>query len=113
MGLAIMERKTIVVATDFSRYPGGRYSADGPNSGERFRAEFLGPALAGSEKVVVVLDDVRGYGSSFLEEAFGGLVRHGVNAEELLGKLELVSKKDNSLIVEIRQYVEDQAKRQK
>ena len=109
--MAIMERKTIVVSTDFSRYPRGRYSADGPNSGERFRTEFLGPALAGSGKVIVVLDDVRGYGSSFLEEAFGGLVREGLNAEELLSKLELVSKKDNSLIVEIQQYVKDQARR--
>lgn len=69
----------ITVAEDFSRYPGGRYRQDGQFSGEEFRDDFLVPALerarAKGGRVVVVLDGVTGYPSSFLEEAFGGLVR--------------------------------------
>src|SRR5271170_4668971 len=59
--------------------PGGRYISDGPFSGEWFRNEILGPAVAAAleseDKVKVELDGTAGYGSSFLEEAFGGLIR--------------------------------------
>ncbi len=72
---------TIVVARDFSRYPGGRYEADGDFSGEAFRNEKLLPALrrglATGHVVIVDIDGAAGYPSSFLEEAFGGLVREG------------------------------------
>jgi hypothetical protein len=72
----------IEVGADFSRTPGGRYINDGPDSGQLFRDRFLVPALRKSiergEKLVVVLDGPRGYLSSFLEEAFGGLIRYGL-----------------------------------
>lgn len=72
---------TIVVARDFSRYPGGRYKVDGEFSGEAFREEKLVPALREANdtrgRVVVDIDGAAGYPSSFLEEAFGGLVREG------------------------------------
>lgn len=68
-------KKTIVIAKDFSRSPSGRYHPDdGPFSGQRFRDEFLYPALLVDE-VEVNLDGVLTLGSSFLDEAFGGLVR--------------------------------------
>jgi len=67
--------KTIKIATDYSDTPLGRYPSDGEYSGERFREEFLRPALQDNDKVVVDIDGVEGYGSSFLEESFGGLVR--------------------------------------
>src|SRR6266487_211951 len=67
--------KTIKIAADYSDTPLGRYPTDGDFSGERFREEFLRPALTEADSVTVVIDDVEGYGSSFLEEAFGGLVR--------------------------------------
>lgn len=70
-----MADKIINIATDFSKTPGGRYVTDGPSSGEDFRERFLIPALAEGGVVVVELDGTRGYPSSFLEEAFGGLVR--------------------------------------
>jgi hypothetical protein len=80
----------INIAKDFSRYPSGRVVSDGPNSGEKFRKDFLVPALRSSEKVVVVLDGVRGYPSSFTEEAFGGLVRdEGFKEDELLSRIEI------------------------
>lgn len=67
----------IKIATEFSDTPLGRYLTDSNVSGERFRDEFLVPALRAEQQVVVDIDDTEGYGSSFLDEAFGGLVRKG------------------------------------
>lgn len=64
---------------DFSDYPAGRSTKDGPDNGSRFRDEVLVPAIREAIKshdvVAVELDDVKSFGSSFLEEAFGGLIR--------------------------------------
>ena len=92
----------ISIAADFSRFPAGRYYSDGLQSGERFRKELLIPAFSSPGKVVIELDGTLGYGSSFLEEAFGGLVRHhGLNAEEIISRMELRSVEDPSLVQEI------------
>lgn len=104
-----MENKVINIERNFSRYPAGRYLEDGPYSGQRFREEFLVPALeTGADKVIIELDGARGYGSSFLEEAFGGLVRAGYSANDLLSRLELKGQ-DSSLLEEIKGYINDQA----
>lgn len=79
----------INIAKDFSAYPAGRDENDGPFNGTKFREEFLVPKIREAVenpdgKVVVVLDGVRSFGSSFLEEAFGGLVRvHGFSQRDL------------------------------
>ncbi len=68
----------ITIATDFSSTPAGRYKEDGEFSGQCFREGFLIPNLENANKdnpLIVNLNDAEGYGSSFLEEAFGGLVR--------------------------------------
>jgi hypothetical protein len=84
---------TIRIADQFSDVPAGRYRTDGQFSGERFRDEFLVPALAKEDEVTVEIDGVAGYGSSFLEEAFGGLVRlRHFSAEQLKRKLKIVSR---------------------
>jgi hypothetical protein len=70
-----MSVKVINIGKDFTRIPGGRYRKYGPYSGEEFREEVLVPALKGHDCVTVYLDDVETYMSSFLEEAFGGLIR--------------------------------------
>jgi len=83
MGSAVMTSaatdRTILIADEFSRYPGGRFREDGPNSGEEFRDDLLVPALnearVAGGTVFVELDGTAGYASSFVEEAFGGLVR--------------------------------------
>jgi hypothetical protein len=80
--------KMISIVKHFSENPGGRYRTDGPNSGERFRDEVLVPALRLGEKIEVDLDGALGFGSSFLEEAFGGLVREaGYKPAELLRRI--------------------------
>ena len=53
---------------------------------------------------MIDLDGVRGFGSSFLEEAFGGLVRKGYPPEMVLGTFTLRSS-DPSLVMEIEDYV--------
>lgn len=98
-----MDSIMIDIAKDFSRAPAGRFVSDGPNSGERFRSDFLVPNLNLHDRVVVVLDGTRGLGSSFLEEAFGGLRRIGFSKDLLQSKIELISK-DSSLISEIKSY---------
>lgn len=75
-----MSELEIKIARDFSRYPGGRYRADGKYSGEEFRDDVLVPLLLDAKRqnksITVELDGAAGYPSSFLEEAFGGLVRN-------------------------------------
>ena len=95
------------IAKDFTRYPSGRYEKNGNTSGEAFRKRFLEGPLAKGEAVTIELDGTIGYGSSFLEEAFGGLIRAlGISSSELVGKLMLVST-DDVLLDEIRQYIDE------
>lgn len=76
-----MGQDMLIAVADFSTYPSGRDSRDGDFNGTRFREEILVPAvksaLADESKVVVSLANVMSFGSSFLEEAFGGLIRDG------------------------------------
>lgn len=97
----------VIELKEYSLYPGLRYERLGADSGERFRDEVLIPKLGQNSEVTVVLDGVLSApGSSFLEEAFGGLVRKGVPAE-VVRAIKLVSVDDPALIDEIKEYVED------
>ncbi|MEX0142011.1 STAS-like domain-containing protein [Janthinobacterium sp. AD80] len=87
-----MQDTMISIPKNFSENPAGRYRTDGPNSGQRFREDWLLPALQSSSRVTVDLDGALGFGSSFLEEAFGGLVRAGFKGRDLHDKLEILSK---------------------
>lgn len=64
----------INVVKDFSKKPYGRYPNEG-DCGQTFRREKLAPALKDHDKVHVILDGYNRYGRSFLDEAFGGLIR--------------------------------------
>lgn len=76
-----MPSSRLSIAEDFASVPGGRLRRNGPYSAEDFRDRVLIPALrrAIEENTLlkVILDGTAGYGSSFLEELFGGLVRAG------------------------------------
>lgn len=86
------EVKIIDISRDFSRVPAGRHKMDSDHSGEVFRDALLAPALRKYEHVKVVLDDTEGFGSSFLEEAFGGLIRYcGFTKDYLASHLSLVA----------------------
>jgi len=98
---------SISVTKQFSEYPAGRYRADGAYSGEVFRDDLLVPLLAKNDVVEIDLDGAMGYGSSFLEEAFGGLVRkHQFTARHLHEKLRFKSNEEPSLIEEIWIYID-------
>lgn len=99
--------KTINIADEFSKFPGPRFKELGKYSGEEFRESFLIPALNENQLIRIVFDGAMGYGSSFLEEAFGGLVRAGYKKEDLISRLELISEEDPSLISDIHEYIED------
>ncbi len=86
------------IANDFSKTPAGRTrQAHGKHSGETFRETLLEPQLRAainrSSKLKVILDGTAGYPASFLDEAFGGLVRKGRFSKHEMRE---------SLIVEVR-----------
>ncbi|MCK9798965.1 STAS-like domain-containing protein [Pseudomonas sp. MAFF 302030] len=57
------------------------------------------------EKIVVYLDGARGYGSSFLEEAFGGIARK--YPPELVESLIVFDSRDFNLIQRIKSYIHE------
>ena len=83
----------INLARDFSRFPAGRYRQDGEWSGQRFREDILEPSLRANELTSVVIGGtVAGIPSSFIDEAFGGLVREsGFTYKYLRSHLMIVS----------------------
>ena len=99
-----LSKGVIVVPRDFSFFPAGRTAEDGPYSGEYLRS-LIFDGLNQHEEVVVDLRGTLGYGSSFLEECFGGLVtKKNLNAESLQRRLSFVTD-DPSLEMEIRSYI--------
>lgn len=100
-----MTQPVVNVVRDFSKYPAGRYIEDGPASGQLFRDKFLLPALKEARGLTIELDGTRGYGSSFLEEAFGGVVRAGFAPNIVKQTFTLISD-DESLVEEIHDYIE-------
>jgi len=93
-------------------FPGPRYrtlekgaQGNSSSSGEDFR-DWIEDELRKSESLTIDLDGTVGYGSSFLEEAFGGLIRAGYASEIVLG-IELISFEEPELIDEIKKYIND------
>ncbi len=84
-----MTTKTILIAEDYAKTPAGRYRDDGPFSGEKFREEWLIPALNDGNDLIIDLNGTLGFGSSFLEEAFGGLVRKGFTGKDLKERIKI------------------------
>lgn len=104
--------RQLKVASAFSVTPGPRYAHEGKFSGQSFRNDVLFPefreAFNAGEKLCVDLDDVCGFGTSFLEESFGGLIReNGYTLSDLEKTLEYVSNDDPELIEEIKKYAKD------
>jgi len=101
---------TINIAKDFTRYPGGRYPADGEGNGTDFREKFLLPVLQKKERSTVLLNGAVGYPSSFLDEAFAGLVReNGFSSSDILRAFDFVATDPgfDHYIDMIKNYVRD------
>lgn len=100
---------TISIASDFSKFPGGRNEFDGHNNAQRFKKEVLLPALEKYDHIVIDFEGIAGVGSSFLEETFGGLIRDdGYTADEIYGKIEFATRQGR--IDEIKSYIDDAQK---
>ena len=95
----------VSVARDFTRFPAGRYKRNGETSGEAFRERFLEEPIRRGERVTVDLDGTVGYGSSFLEEAFGGLVRSLKQPAQLILNHLAIQSSDPSLAEEVESYI--------
>ena len=99
---------SINIAKEFSDAPGGRYIKEGPFSGEEFRKNLLKPryldAVKNKEVLSINFDGSFGYSTSFLEEAFGGLVRE-LKQKGILENIEILSTEDFSLENDIKNYI--------
>jgi len=102
----------IKIATDFTTAPGPRYIEEGKFSGEMFRKELLLPRLQEALQkkccLEVDLDGTAGYGTSFLEESFGGLIREDkLDLETINNSVKIVSNDQPDLLEEIKEYLSD------
>lgn len=108
MAVPISGTINISIARQFSRTPGPRCRDEGEWSGEQFRDELLEPAfLKGREtkqRVRVDLDGVFGYGTSFLEEVFGGLARK-YPPEDVEKWVYVVSVEEPYLVEDVSDYI--------
>lgn len=103
----------INIAEDFSATPGGRLIKEGKNSGEEFRNDILIPkykkAKESNEILEINFDGTFGYSPSFLDEAFGGLVR--IQKEKgIFSKIKIISNDNVGIERKIRKYMEEAEK---
>lgn len=90
------------IARDFSPNPGPRYARQGPNSGESLRRRLIRLLDSFPGVITIDLDGTRGIGSSFLDEAFGGLVRSERKPkDEVLRRFRFRSSLDPSYVDDI------------
>ena len=93
--------KNFSISQEYTKNPGARYKTQGPNSGQDFREKVLEPFFKNKEKgdvLVIDLNDLNGYPSSFFEEAFGGIARL-YKQEEVLKSLKFICT-DNPLFID-------------
>jgi len=103
-----VEKVVISMKSDFSLTPGPRYVIEGEHSGEQFRKNVLEPKFAYVlEKKGILsidLDGTFGFGTSFLEEVFGGLARKYKDLN-IMDHLEIISEEEPYLISDIKKYI--------
>lgn len=104
---------TVSIADQFTEFPTGRYKIRGAGSGEEFREKFLLRELTEGNSVTVLMDGTAGYPSSFLEEAFGGLIRKGLSLDLLKKNLTLIAHEPEFQTYQMLawSFIEDAAKR--
>ena len=100
-----MKTQTINIRKDFSINPSGRTLSDGPFSGESLRKNLLEPAIRKNQKIKVELDDVVGYSSCFLDEAFAGLIRNKTLNYQQFHKIFKIITNNKALILIINKHL--------
>jgi hypothetical protein len=97
----MMKMRTFSIARQFNPHPGGRLRKTGPGSGEAFREDHLVRLLASPEPIELDLDGTSGFPSSFLDEAFGGLVRIGYSKDQLRQQFRFKAAPENQLYIKM------------
>ena len=105
----------ISIAKDFSKFPIGKSRVDGPHSGQAFLEDYLLPKLreaTAENPLIIDLDDTIGLTASFLEAAFGGLVKKGYKKSDLEKILRLVTTQPSFVMYEelTWEYIEETEK---
>lgn len=101
-------KRKIIIADEFTDSPGARYREDGDFSGQAFLEDILLPAFNEAEengyKILIDLDGVWGYPSSFISGSFGKLsIDKG--AEAVLKHIEFKSHDSKTRLKEIEQEI--------
>lgn len=107
-----MDKIKIKIVDKFVSTPGPRYIKEGKWSGEKLRKELIFPyfeqAIKNKKHIFIDLDGTSGYGTSFLEEVFGGLIRiNKLKYEDIIKILDLKSDEEPYLIEDIKEYLLD------
>lgn len=99
------------VVTEFSRTPSARVAEEGKHPGEELRRSIcplIRRALENKVSLIIDLDGAAGYGTSFLEEVFGGLIRdEGFSRIQLQNVLKIISNEEPELEDEIWQDINE------
>jgi len=98
----------IDIGRDFASALGPRYRKRGENSGQEFYEDVLRPAFVGSDEVIVALDSLEGWTSSFFEESFGGLVRE-FGLDDVMNKITFVAVRRAHLVPMIESWMREAA----
>lgn len=104
------EKEVFSIAENFSKFPGPRYVKEGKYSGEELRKQTLRnivkEAIKNKRSLLIDLDGTKGYGTSFLEEVFGGLIREdGISLKDFNDIITFKSDEESFLIDDIKQYM--------
>lgn len=115
-----MHSMEINIVKEYTDKPGARYESQGSNSGEKFRDTILYPkylkTVESNDILIVNLDGGYGYGSSFLEEAFGGLIRKLKKEKNASYKkandiIKIISNDNKTWIDKIKTYIDNEVKK--
>lgn len=104
-GLRMKSEQKYDIAEEYTATPIGRYKKDSRFSGEGFK-EILADFIQKEQPVCLIMDNTSGYNPSFLEEAFGGLIRDGFSKASI-EKYIRYETADPSLVAEILFYIDD------
>jgi hypothetical protein len=101
----------INIAKEFTELPEGKV---GQFSGKEFRETLLIPRLKEAIKqnafLEINLDGGYGYSPSFIEEAFGGMIRHWdgkIHKTKLIKYIKIISMDEPHWIDKIKQYIKE------
>jgi len=81
--------------SDYSEYPGGRFSTDGPWAGDQYRDEIYEPALEANELLEVDMTGLKILLPSFVDEAFGPSIKT-LGKAEFVRRVSFVYSRENS-----------------